>query len=280
MKTIRRTLVVAIILLNTTLYAQTTKAFEVKVVGKGEPVLLFPGFTCTGDVWNALVEELSKTKECHIFTLAGFGGVPAIEKPWLPKVKEGISNYISENKLESSTLIGHSLGGSIALWLATENNTFKKIIVVDALPSVGALMMPNFNKDHIVYDNPYNKQLLEMNETQFDAMANQFATAMSLNKQKQPQIKQWILDADRETYVYGYTDLLKLDLREAISKIEVPVLVLAATHPYGENTVKNTYGAQYKNLKNYKITFAKDAAHFIMFDQPEWFLNTIKTEML
>ena len=250
--------------------------FDVKVIGQGEPVLLFPGFTCTGAVWDELVVELSKTKECHIFTFAGFGNVPAIEKPWLSKIKDGISLYISKRKLEKATIIGHSLGGTLGLWLAEDENAeFSKIIVVDALPSTGALMIPNFDSDSIIYDNPYNQRLLDMDEKSFEAMAAQMASGMALNRDKHTQIKEWILNSDRETYVYGFTDLLKLDLREAVAKIRVPVTILAATKPYGEETVKKTYEDQYKNLKEYTIRYAKESAHFIMYDQPDWFLKHI-----
>ena len=38
--------------------------FEVNVKGVGQPVLLFPGFTCTGEVWDDTVAELSKNYEC------------------------------------------------------------------------------------------------------------------------------------------------------------------------------------------------------------------------
>lgn len=281
MKIIKKTLVLLIVLLSNTIITLNAqeKGFEVRVIGKGEPVLLFPGFTCTGDVWSEVVKELSKTNTCHIFTFAGFGGVKPIKKPWLPKIKESIINYISEKKLENATLIGHSLGGTLGLWLAINNNEFKKVIVVDALPSAGALMIPNFKSEDMVYDNPYNKQLLEMDAEGFEKMATLMSQGMALNKEKHAQIKDWILKSDRETYVYGYTDLLKLDLRIDISKIKIPVTILAATHPYGEETVKKTYTEQYKNLKAYTIKYAKASAHFIMYDQPKWLLNIIKTEL-
>jgi len=279
MTTIKKTIAVLIImLLSTTLNAQET-AFDVKVIGKGDAILLFPGFTCTGEVWEDVVKELSKTNECHIFTFAGFGGVKPIEKPWLSKIKERVENYISKKELKNATLIGHSLGGTLGLWLAINDNKFKKVIVIDALPSTGALMMPNFKSEYIVYDNPYNKQLLEMDAKSFEKMAIQSAQSMVINKEKHAQIKDWILKADRKTYVYGYTDLLKLDLRLDISKIKTPITILAAMHPFGEETVKKTYKEQYKNLKNYQIKYAKSSAHFIMYDQPEWLLNEIKLEL-
>ena len=275
MKIIKKLLFAFLILCTLSITAQDNP-FKVDVVGAGEPILLFPGFACTGDVWNDTVSELSKNYECHVFTFAGFGNVPAVEKPWLPKIKEGVLAYISENELENPILIGHSLGGALALWMATESSSYKKLIVVDALPSTGALMMPDFKSEYMVYDSPYNKQLLEMNAADFENMANQMAGSMTSNKSKQLQIKDWMLQVDRETYVYGYTDLLKLDLREDLSKINTPVTILAATEPYGLEMAKSTYDTQYKALNDYTVEFANGSSHFIMYDQPKWFIENLK----
>ena len=174
MKTFKKLLTLILVLSAITLNAQNS-SFEVQVIGKGKPVLLFPGFTCTGEVWNLIVEEISKTHQCHVFTFAGFGEIPAIEKPWLPKIKESVVQYISDQQLEKPTLIGHSLGGTLALWMASENDAYEQLIVVDALPSTGALMMPNFNSEYMVYDNPYNTQLLGMDDKSFEQMAAQMA---------------------------------------------------------------------------------------------------------
>lgn len=271
---IKKLLSFSFLIITLSLNAQQT--FEVIVKGKGQPILFFPGFACTGEVWDTTVVELSKNYECHIFTFAGFGGVAPIEKPWLPKIKEGIIEYVTEQELKNPIIIGHSLGGALGLWLTTEeNNPYSKLIVVDALPSTGALMIPNFKSENMVYDNPWNTQMLEMDTGAFEKMAMQMANGMTLNTEKQSQIKDWVLQSDRETYVYGYTDLLKLDLREDIAKIKIPVTVLAATHPYGIEMAKQTYEGQYKNLETYKIEYAEGSAHFIMYDKPEWFLTQI-----
>lgn len=253
--------------------------FEVTVTGKGDPVLLIPGFTCTASVWDDTVAVLSENYECHVFTLAGFGEVPAIDLPWLPKIKEGLIRYVKEKNLKKPTVIGHSLGGSLALWMASEeDNLFKKLIVVDALPSIGALMIPNFDAETIVYDNPFSTSILNMDEKSFSAMADQMASFMSLNKEKHAQLKEWILKTDRETYVHGYTDLLKLDLRVVISKIDIPVTILAATSPNKEVIIAQ-YEKQYQKMEQKRILYADNAAHFIMFDQPGWFLESVISEL-
>ncbi|UOQ74823.1 alpha/beta fold hydrolase [Hymenobacter cellulosilyticus] len=48
-------------------------SFTVKVVGKGQPMLLIPGLTCPGVVWDATVAHYQKQYQCHIVSLAGFG---------------------------------------------------------------------------------------------------------------------------------------------------------------------------------------------------------------
>lgn len=257
------------------LKAQTQQAFKVEIVGKGNPILLFPGFACTGDVWQGITGELSKHYECHIFTFAGFGGVPPIGKPWLPNIKDAVIRYVHERKLQQATIIGHSLGGTLGLWLAaTAPTLFKKIIVVDALPCMGALMMPNYKADDMVYDNPYSQKLLGMDSTEFRTMATQQTSFMMLNQEKRSQVVNWIMETDRPTYVYGYVDLLKLDLRKDLAQITTPVIILAATSP-NKAMVEKNYNEQYKNLQNKTFHYADNAAHFIMYDQPEWFLSKI-----
>ena len=275
MNTFRKAVVIFILAISFSINAQN-EPFKVQIKGKGEPVLLFPGFSCTGEVWSPLVETLSQNYECHIFTFAGFGDVPAINTPWLPQIKNGINNYIEAHNLSKSTIIGHSLGGTLGLWLAAEEGSeFNQVIVVDALPSIGALMIPNFKSENIVYDNPYNQNLLAMNEEDFGKMAHRMAAAMTSDIEAQKQIANWMKVADRETYVYGYSDLLKLDLREDIGSISVPIKILAAAKPYGSEMARKTYEEQYKNMESYDLRIAENAAHFIMYDDPEWFRNQI-----
>lgn len=258
---------------------QAQQAFKVEVTGKGAPILLFPGFGCTGDIWKETTKELSKQYECHVFTFAGFGGVAAIEKPWLPKIKDQVVDYVKQLHLKKAVIIGHSVGGTLGLWLAsTETSLFKKVIVVDALPSTGAVMMPNFKASDMVYDNPYSKQLLQMDSIPFRKQVKQQVSFMMLNKEKQDVVINWMMTADRETYVYGYIDLLKLDLREDIANIKIPVVVMAATYP-DKSVIEKTYNAQYEKLSNKVFYYADKSAHFIMLDQPEWFISKLKENL-
>jgi pimeloyl-ACP methyl ester carboxylesterase len=115
-----------------------------------------------------------------------------------------------------------------------------------------------------------------MNTADFEQLAGNMSKGMSLNTATQEQIKNWIVKADRKTYVYGYTDYLKLDLREDLKNISIPVTILAADQPYSKEVATKTYKSQYANLSNYDLIIAENAAHFIMFDKPQWFMEQIQ----
>ncbi|MGB2087319.1 MAG: alpha/beta fold hydrolase [Psychroflexus salarius] len=261
------------------IYAKNeSQPISVEVTGNGQPILLIPGFTVPGYIWKPLVKQLEKNYECHVVTLAGFGGKEPIEFPWLPKVNESLKNYILKNNLQNATIVGHSLGGTMATWLASQKDLkLSKIILIDALPASGALMIPDFNPENLRYESPYNNQLLAMDDVAFEQTAMAMSKTMSLKATAQEKIKNWILESDRKTYVFSYTDYLKLDLRESLKNISIPVTIIAASQPYGEEMVKQTYKNQYANLKDYNFIMAEKSAHFIMLDQPEWFFKQIKT---
>ena len=118
-----------------------------------------------------------------------------------------------------------------------------------------------------------------MNESAFHQMATGMAAGMATSANDQQQIVEWMNHTDRKTYVYGYTDYLKFDVREDLKNIDVPVTILGAGKPYGAEIAKATYNKQYENLVDYELYINADSAHFIMMDQPQWFLNQLTTAL-
>ena len=140
-------------------------------------------------------------------------------------------------------------------------------------------MMPDFNPEKLHYDSPYNEQMLSMDERAFTQMASGMAAGMTSNKLGQEEIIKWINTTDRKTFVYGYTDYLKFDVREDLKSVKMPVTILAAGKPYGEEMVRANLKNQYQNLADYHLFLNADSAHFIMMDQPEWFMEQLKTAL-
>ncbi|WP_109852299.1 alpha/beta fold hydrolase [Aquimarina sp. AU58] len=272
MKTFRITLLMLIII---NLGFSQTSAIKTEIVGQGNPVLFLPGFTTPGSIWNDTVEHLTTKSEAHLISYAGFNGNPPIAMPWYDTIKKELIVYIKDKNLTNVTIIGHSMGGNLAIDLAAAlPDTITRLVIVDSIPCMRELMMPGVPESQIQYDSPYNKQMLQAEDTQFKQTATMMAKNMTNNKDKVDTLINWIMEADRETYVYGYTDLLKLDLRKILNKVTAKTLILGASFPSVE-IAKSNYEKQYATLANKSIKMASNSRHFIMFDQPEWFYTTV-----
>lgn len=251
--------------------AAQSNAIHVQIKGEGTPVLLLPGFACDGAVWNTTVAQLEPGYAAHIVTYAGFGNVPAIDTPWYPKLKEALIAYVQQLPGNPVYVVGHSMGGNLATELAaTLPHKITKIILVDAIPCMRELMMPGVAADNLVYDASYNRQMLQMDSTAMLQYARMMAGNMTNSSTGAATITQWMLQAHRPTFVYGYVDLLKLDLRSTLPNIQADVLILAATFP-DPTVVAANYEKQYAQLPNKTMAFAPNSKHFIMYDAPEWF---------
>src|SRR5947207_3398930 len=89
--------------------------FRVKVTGHGRPMILIPGLSSSGETWDTTVARYKDRFECHVLTVAGFAGVPRVQAPMLERVRDGIAAYARRNKMEHPVIVGHSLGGFLAL---------------------------------------------------------------------------------------------------------------------------------------------------------------------
>jgi N-formylmaleamate deformylase len=53
-------------------------AFAARVEGRGPAMILIPGFVSSGAVWDDVVAHYKTRFTCHVLTLAGFAGQPAV----------------------------------------------------------------------------------------------------------------------------------------------------------------------------------------------------------
>jgi N-formylmaleamate deformylase len=269
-------------------FAQSDYSFRVDVTGNGEPVLLIPGLISSGEVWAETVSVLSDNYECHVLTMPGFAGVlPQTDAPYIETWKDEIERYIQEQNLNDVTLIGHSLGGFLSMWIASDNlPQLKQIIVMDALPFLAGTMNPNaetgfYEANAIQYMN----SLSGMDRDQLHASRMMMARGMTNDSTRWEILTEWTMNSDLKTEAYSATEMMGIDLREAIAKITVPVLAIGAfdENPqfpgFTRERMEQTYLSQYQNIKNLQFEVADGAKHFIMYDKPEWMIEKMNNFM-
>jgi len=267
------------LLFNLTFGFAQQQAFDVKVIGKGQPILLIPGYSCSGAVWNETADHLKNNYQLHILTLAGFAGVKPIEDPVLQTVHDQLIQYVKTNKLKKPIVIGHSLGAFMALWVSSSQpDLFGKIVCVDGVPFISALTKPETTVASLKDDPRFNKEAVINNfksipNDNYVANMTQMMLYQVRDTARAKQIAEWSFASDRATLGSTIVEMSLTDLRTDIAKIKSPVLILTSIFNTKENSEK-IYNEQYAALKNKTIKVA-DSKHFIMYDAPEWFYSTM-----
>lgn len=253
-------------------------SFTIEKYGEGSQILVFlPGFASSGKVWDETVQVLKEDYTCIVLTMPGFAGVKPEENPSFEKWKLEIERFIREKNLEKPILIGHSMGGVLAMAIASDYpELLRKIVVVDALPCLAALSDPSFvakeNKDC----SSMVSQIEVMKDEDFFQMQRVSIASMTTRKDKIAEILDWGVRSDRKTFAKMFCDFSNIDLRDRISSITIPTLVLL--EPLFKN-IQDSIINQYKGLSHVELMYADKGLHFLMYDDSDWYLENL-TEFL
>jgi pimeloyl-ACP methyl ester carboxylesterase len=252
----------------------------VKVEGQGRTIIMIPGLASSGATWDATVAHLSDRYQCIQLTLAGFAGTPPIDAPLLTTAREQIAQYIRDNDLDQPVIMGHSLGGSLALDLAAHYpKLVGPVIIVDSLPFMAGAW---FRADSLAAARPTIEKMQAgmqgMTHEQWEGMTRSGASTngMATSEQDQKTLISWGLASDQKTVTNAMIELVSEDLRPELSRIETPVLVIGTwvgLKDYGvtEDSATQLFQQQYAGVPHLQFVMAKQARHFVMWDDPAWF---------
>lgn len=249
-------------------------SFSVIKSGIGKKSVIFiPGFASSGDVWKEAVAELGTHYTCYVLTMAGFAGVPPEKNPSFEGWKNEIATFIKEERIDSPILVGHSMGGGLALAVAADFPTLVgKIVIVDALPCLMALTHPDFNPVADKDCSDMITRITAMNHEQFVRMQRMSVASLTTDSLKFDEIVEWGAASDRKTYAAMYCDFANTDLRERIRSIAVRSWSCWNLH---FKNIASIVNEQYRNLHGVRLRCAEQGLHFMMFDDKEWFMNEL-----
>jgi pimeloyl-ACP methyl ester carboxylesterase len=238
-------------------------AFGVEVTGEGRPIIFIPGLGCPGEVWTETVARLGDDYESHVLTLSGFAGREPIDEPLSQAVRRDLTRYIRSRKLDHPVIVGHSMGGFIAFWIASYHPTLVgPVIIVDASPALsGDLDSAKYVRD--VYKNATDKYFVERIRSKF--------TGMTRKPQKMKPIIDLIVKSDRRTIGEAVFEMITTDLRPQVKDIQAPVLVIAASGGYRHKIKK-----QIEPIPDVQMVVVPNTGHFVMWDDPDAFQAAVE----
>ena len=276
-----------LLIIPTTTFCQTKNyTFHIDIKGEGNPIILIPGLASSGKVWEQTTDALQKKYECHTLTLPGFADQKpiALDKGYLPVIKDEIIAYIKNELKAKPILIGHSLGGFLSLSIASSQpELLQQIIIVDSYPFMPLAYNPNATVERVI---PQAKMMKDMYLSTSDSlyiqqqkitMATMITDAANINV-----ATEWSIQSDRATIAQAMYELMTTDLRTNLETVKIPILVLGSWYgakDYGitKDIVTKNYENQFLKATHCKIEVANTAKHFIMWDEPKWFINLVKS---
>lgn len=118
-----------------------SRRIAVTVRGAGRDVLLIPGLASGPGIWNGVVGGVPGYR-FHLVQVKGFAGLAPdanASGPVLAPIADEIARYITVSGLQRPAIIGHSMGGTLAMMLGLKG-LGSRLMVVDMLPAGAAMV--------------------------------------------------------------------------------------------------------------------------------------------
>lgn len=99
------------------------------------PLVLIHGLFGASGNWHGLARILSRSRYCLVPDLRNHGGSPWDARMDYPAMAGDIAALLRSRGIEQAHLLGHSMGGKAAMWLALEESSLVgSLIIVDIAP--------------------------------------------------------------------------------------------------------------------------------------------------
>ncbi|WDO13351.1 alpha/beta fold hydrolase [Flavobacterium sp. WW92] len=107
-----------------------------KIEGEGKPLLILHGFLGMSDNWKTLAGQMaSEGFQLHILDLRNHGRSFHSDEFTYEAMVEDVLEYCQANNLDKVSILGHSMGGKVAMFFATTYpEKVEKLIVADIGP--------------------------------------------------------------------------------------------------------------------------------------------------
>ena len=106
-----------------------------KQLGRGDPLVLLHGLFGSSDNWFGVAPKLAEKFHVFIPDLRNHGQSPHHDEMDYPLMAADVEKFLAAQKIESASVIGHSMGGKVAMQFALDFPArVKKLVVVDMAP--------------------------------------------------------------------------------------------------------------------------------------------------
>lgn len=110
-------------------------AFETFGEPNGCPIIILHGFLASSRNWRTIAQKLAVTHRVYVLDMRNHGASPHVDSMDYPGMAEDVLAFMEKQELNKSYLLGHSMGGKVAMWFALHYpERVESLMVVDIAP--------------------------------------------------------------------------------------------------------------------------------------------------
>lgn len=243
-----------------------------EVYGRGRPVILLHGWLGSWGLWQETMAVLGGSYRTYALDFWGFG--ESGKKRDTYAVQDFVAlvdQFMDRLGIDNAPLVGHSMGGTVSLLVAMQYPRRTRKVVVVGSPIVGSSLAVPLKLAgrrliaYLLFNMMWAFRLGMRTASPLICRDARFADMMDKDLSR----------TTVESFLLSIASLRRTDLRPMLPQVGVPTMGM-----YGEKD-NIVHPMQWKPLQvgipHTKVERFPNAGHFIMLDDPDIFIQKLKT---
>lgn len=231
----------------------------------GCPVIVLHGFLASSRNWRSVAKTLALTHRVYVLDMRNHGASPHCAAMDYPAMAADVLHFMDRMGLPVAHVLGHSMGGKVAMWLALHHpERIQKLVVVDIAP--------------VAYQHCFNPVVTALKELPLEKLNNrkqaeeQLATAIPDLSYRQFLLQNLLL-RDGAYYWRINLEIMQqiaphiVDFPEpTVDRFEFPALFIV-----GEYSKYVDNAAVVKRFPKARIAVIPETGHWLYVEAPQHF---------
>jgi len=231
---------------------------------RGPDVILIPGLTSGREIWRATAAAVPGYRY-HLIQVAGFAGEPArgnARGAVVAPLADELARYIADRRLVRPAIVGHSMGGTLAMMIAARRpDLVERIMVVDMLPQPAGLLGGNAQEIAPLADGLGNLLGTTGGRQLFASFMGAFSPPDAAARRSDPDVVGRVV-----------RELATTDLTGQLPRIRAPFTVLYASPDLrARAAIDRSFARAYAAAPRARFVRIDGSGHMVMLDQPARF---------
>lgn len=255
--------------------------------GSGSPLVIVHGLYGSSDNWMNIGRHLAEKYTVYMIDLRNHGRSPFSDVHTFDSMKADLEEFFEKHNIGKATLLGHSMGGKVAMWFAADfPEKVEKLVIADIAPKNYMMMkedsqfylhrnillaMQDIDFTQIKIRNDVEERLAEKID---DQRIRQFLLK-NLEKDKITKLYKWRVNVD---VLYDYLDEIVSGVNKSWFEDRIPITAYPVIFirgmksryilPEDETLIKEIYPEA-------TIVDIPDAGHWLHAEQPKKFMKAV-----